>query len=181
MGQLRQQDLVQAAVLLGAQVLGAGVDAVQLLRNRQRIRGLLGLAQFLQMLEAGDADLEELIQIAGGDAQELQPLEQRLGVIEGQRQHPVIELQEGELTVDVAARRLEVGDVHVITIHKRPWGLKELLAQRETRLGPGGGFREASSGADLARKSARCGPSMGRASGSLMVCGFLKTPLTRYS
>ena len=124
--ELRQQDLVEAAVLLGAQVLRAGVDAIQLLRNRHRIGGLLGLAQFLQVLQARDPDLEELIEVAGGDAQELQPLEQRLGVIEGQRQHPVIELQEGEFTVDVAARRLEVRDVHAITIHKRPCGLKKL-------------------------------------------------------
>src|SRR5665213_2881794 len=77
------------------------------------------------MLQAGDPDLEKLIEIARANAQKLQPLEQRLTVIEGQREHPVIELQEREFTVDVAARRLEVGDVHSITIHKRPWGLKE--------------------------------------------------------
>ncbi len=52
------------------------------------------------LLDARDADLEELVQVAADDAQEAQPLEQRhLGVL-GQREHAPVEVEQRELAVD---------------------------------------------------------------------------------
>ena len=65
-------------------------------------------AELQQLLEARDADLEELIEVARGDGQEAQPLEQRHGFIERLGQHALVELQQRQLAVDVEIRRLEV-------------------------------------------------------------------------
>src|SRR5256885_10243042 len=54
------------------------------------------------------SDLEELIEIAAADAQELQPLEQRHRLIERLIQNPLVELEERQFPVDVVLGRLEV-------------------------------------------------------------------------
>jgi hypothetical protein len=43
------------------------------------------------LLDAGDADLEELVEVARHDAQEAQALEQRHGGVGGLRQHAALE------------------------------------------------------------------------------------------
>ena len=58
--------------------------------------------------EAGDADLEELVHVAGEDRQELDPLEQGVPLVAGFVQHAVLELQRTELAVDVRERRTGV-------------------------------------------------------------------------
>jgi hypothetical protein len=64
------------------------------------------------MLEPCYPDLEELIEIAARDAQELESLEQRYGFIEGESEHTLVELQERELAIDVVVRRFEIRYVH---------------------------------------------------------------------
>ena len=66
-------------------------------------------AELLQLLQARDADLEELVEVARGDAEELQPLEQRHGLVERLREHALVELEQRQLAVDVVIGRLEVG------------------------------------------------------------------------
>ena len=111
-GQRRQQQLVQAAVLVGDQLRGALVDRVELLGDRHAVGGELPAAELLQLLQARDADLEELIEVAAGDAQELQPLEQRHRFVERLVEHPLVELEERQFAVDVVLRSLEIRRVH---------------------------------------------------------------------
>ena len=56
-------------------------------------------------LQAGDADLEELVQVAADDAQEAQALEQRNGRVGGLGQHAAIELEQTELAVEIVLRQ----------------------------------------------------------------------------
>ena len=51
-------------------------------------------------LDAGDADLEELVEVARHDAQKAQALEQRHGRIGGLGEHAALELEQGELAID---------------------------------------------------------------------------------
>jgi hypothetical protein len=51
-------------------------------------------------LEAGHADHEELVEVAGEDRGEPDPLEERLLVVLGQLEHALVEAQPGELTVE---------------------------------------------------------------------------------
>src|SRR5204863_662463 len=88
----------------------------QLLRDRQAIGRQLRAAELLQLLQARDPDLEELIEIAAGDAQELQPLEQRHRLIEGLVEHPLVELEERQFPVDVMLGRPEVRRIHRLRI-----------------------------------------------------------------
>ena len=60
------------------------------------------------LLESGDADLEELIDVFAQDREEAHPLEQWERGILRQRQNPLIEIELGELAVEVVrgSRRL---------------------------------------------------------------------------
>ena len=69
----------------------------------RRLRG----AQFQQLLEAGDANLEELVEIGGADAQEAQPLQQRHARILRLSQHPGVELQRRQFAVDEVLRGVQ--------------------------------------------------------------------------
>ena len=75
------------------------------------------------LLEAGHADLEELVEVLAEDGQELGPLEQRHRVVGGQGEHPLVEVEPGELAVEVAgcvgvARR---GGPRPVARRRRPW------------------------------------------------------------
>jgi len=56
------------------------------------------------LLRAGNADLEELIEIGGGDTEKLQALEQRYALIPGLTEHTAIKGELGQLTVNVILR-----------------------------------------------------------------------------
>ena len=53
--------------------------------------------------KARDAHLEELVQVAREDGQELDPLEQRIAIVAGLVQDPRVELEPGELTIEIPA------------------------------------------------------------------------------
>ena len=63
-------------------------------------------------LEAGDPDHVELVEVAGEDGQELRPLQQRRPGVLGERQHPGVEVQPGQLPVEETVVR-QVGVVLV--------------------------------------------------------------------
>ena len=97
----RGQDLtVERAVHLGDQRLRALADLgqvrLELLHRGAHERRL----QPQLFAQAGDPDLEELVEIAADDAQETQPLEQRRGRILGQRQHAPVEVEGGQFAVN---------------------------------------------------------------------------------
>src|SRR5262249_12100657 len=54
------------------------------------------------LLQARDADLEELVEVAGEDREELHPLEQRQTRVAGEREHAPVEGEPRELAVQVA-------------------------------------------------------------------------------
>ena len=56
------------------------------------------------LLQAGDADLEELIQVRADDAKELHPLQQRVFRVECLLEHPMIEFQPAQFPIDEMSR-----------------------------------------------------------------------------
>ena len=56
------------------------------------------------LLQAGDADLEELIQVRANDAEELHPLQERVLRVERLFEHPIIELQPAQFPIDEMSR-----------------------------------------------------------------------------
>ena len=52
--------------------------------------------------EAGDADHEELVKIAGGDRQEPHPLQDRVVRVLGLLKNAAVEVEPGQLPIDVA-------------------------------------------------------------------------------
>ncbi len=76
--EFRQEHIVQQLVLLVDQTHGTRPDRLQLVGDRQSVRTALYGARFLQLLEAGHANLEEFIEVGAGDAQKTHPLQQRM-------------------------------------------------------------------------------------------------------
>ncbi len=80
----------------------------------QRLRGPAPVLQRLVdpgldlVVQAGDADHEELVEVRGRDRAELEPLEQRHRVVLGELEHARVELQPGELAVEEQRGRVEV-------------------------------------------------------------------------
>lgn len=101
--QLRQQNVVEDRVLT------INVTVHQLADPRQRLMRLQAVSTGLftgegdLLLQTGDADLEKFVEVAGEDQQELQALQQRIGLVQRLFQHADIELQLRKLTVDVQA------------------------------------------------------------------------------
>ncbi len=62
--------------------------------------------------ESGHPDLEELVEVRGRDAEELQALEQRQTAVLGLVQHTTIELELRQLAIDVVLRQTEIDRVH---------------------------------------------------------------------
>ena len=96
----REQLLVEHAVLIVDQrARHTGELGERRAHLRQRHAGRGDLRTQL-LLEAGDADLEELVEIAADDAAEAQALEQRdVGVLR-EREHAAVEREQRELAVD---------------------------------------------------------------------------------
>ena len=61
------------------------------------------------LAQAGDADLEELVEVAGEDGQELHPLEQRIALVARLVQDAGVELEPRQLAVEVRVGRLRRG------------------------------------------------------------------------
>ena len=52
-----------------------------------------------RLADARDPDLEELVEVAGGDRQELDALEERIRGVPGLFEHPAVEVEPGELAI----------------------------------------------------------------------------------
>ena len=61
------------------------------------------------LLQAGDPDLEELVDVLAQDRQKPHPLEQRQRLVLGHGQHAIVEVELGKLPVQVARLRLDRG------------------------------------------------------------------------
>ena len=104
----REQHVVEDAVLLVHHFVRRLGDAPQLLRRREVVRPALGRPERPLLLQAGDADLEELVENRTGDAQEPQPLEERHVLALGEVEHAAVELQLRQLAVDVQRGAVEL-------------------------------------------------------------------------
>ncbi len=80
------------------------MDRRELLADAQGVGRVLRGAQLQQLLEPGDADLEEFVEVGGADAQETQPFQQRHARVLGLREHAGIELQRRQFAVDEVLR-----------------------------------------------------------------------------
>ncbi len=74
--ELGDEDLVEHAVLFRDQPVGGLGDAVEHLLGREIVRAGLHRTRGHLLHQARHADLEELIEVGDGDAQETQPFEQ---------------------------------------------------------------------------------------------------------
>ena len=93
-----------AFLLLRGQLGDGAVDAVELLGGRQPVLARRFDAGKHLAAQARHADHVELVEVRGGDRQEAQALEQRMALVLGFLQHPLIELEPGQLAIEKAAR-----------------------------------------------------------------------------
>ena len=100
-GERRLQCVVPELVLCTHQIEGARADARQHLGRRHAVGPGLEIAEHQLVLEYRDAHFEELVEVGVGDAQESQPLQQGHALVLGLRQHAEVELELGQLAVDV--------------------------------------------------------------------------------
>src|SRR5206468_12904527 len=99
LGEAGQDLLVQQAVLALDDALRARGDLAEDLQRRHAIGARGGGPELDLLLQAGDANLEELVQVRGDDAKEAQPLEDRNVAVLRLRQHPAIELERLQLAI----------------------------------------------------------------------------------
>ena len=105
--------------VLGDELEDALAGVRQLLAGRPPV-GRPGDGSRLDLLaQAGDADLEELVEVAGEDRQELDPLEERIAGIARLVEDPRVELEPGQLAIEVREARAasRLGDA--------PWACRE--------------------------------------------------------
>ena len=110
----RRHDLVaEQRGVAGGQLTGLGPDRLEHLARHQPRRGPYGDARGDASLEAGDADHEELVEVAGEDREEPRPLQQRHPRVLGQLEHPLVEVEPGDLAVEEPVVVLRDGLEHL--------------------------------------------------------------------
>jgi hypothetical protein len=96
----RQQFGIEQLVLARDERVGPFGDLAQHLPGRHRVRfGRRPPAGDL-LLQAADADLEELVEVARDDAQEAQALEQRVARVLGLLEHAAVEGEQAQFAVE---------------------------------------------------------------------------------
>ena len=106
--QRREHDVVEDLVLT---INVDGTDLADAVEHLLRMHGIRPY-RFTSVLELTQLvrhpDFEKLVQIAGEDQQEHEPLQQRIALVQRLLQNPDIELQVAQFPVDVQLRRLQV-------------------------------------------------------------------------
>ncbi|MNZ84986.1 hypothetical protein D3C78_1037600 [compost metagenome] len=108
--QLGQQHVVEDRVLALHLAVHQVADACQRLMRLQAVGTGLFTGEVDLLLQAGDADLEELVEVAGEDQQELEAFEQRVVLVQRLFQHTDIELQLREFAMNVQAAVVQAWD-----------------------------------------------------------------------
>ena len=85
------------------------------------------------LLQTGHPNLEELVEVLAEDGEELGPLEERHGLVGGQGEHPLVEVEPGQLAVQVARR---VGDLVEETLDLAVHDVGHGLRAYRSRPGP---------------------------------------------
>ena len=120
--QRRAQVLLQRARLALHVVGDLGADRVERLARRAAVLERRLDAGVDLVVQARDPDHEELVEVVGGDRDELQPLEQRHGLVLRELDHALVELQPRQLAVEVqlGVFEVELGDLWLFDgAHKR--------------------------------------------------------------
>ncbi len=106
-GQRGDQKIVPAGVLRGDEGLQVGAEPLEAHIRRQTLvllmRRRLPLAVFNALQQAGEADLDELIQVAGGDGEELHTLQQGIRRVLRLLQHALVEGEPGVIAPEIGA------------------------------------------------------------------------------
>lgn len=122
LGQLRQQGLVEDPVLPRYLLVDQLADPRQGLVRQQAVGAGLLAGEGDLLLQAGDADLEEFVEVAREDEEELQPLQERVGLVQRLFQHADVELQLGELAMNVQAAVIHTGNHRRWRFHRDRFG-----------------------------------------------------------
>ena len=96
--------LVNTAAWQGHELFDARADRAQLLDLVDALGRRRADAGLELLLQARHAHLEELVEVGAEDREELRALEQRQRGVLGEREHARVELEPGELAVEVAGR-----------------------------------------------------------------------------
>ena len=97
----RRPDLLEPGpVLLRHQRVGPAGDGSQHLGRQQAVGRRVGHATGDLLLQARHADHEELVEVGGDDAEELEPLQHRQGGVLGLLEDAGVELEPGELAIE---------------------------------------------------------------------------------
>ena len=99
-GQGGAQFLPPAFVLAFDQLADAADHSAEGLRGGHAVGGAFHHVAFHLLLEAGDAHLEELVQVGTENAEELHPFQQGSGGVQRLFQDAMVELQPAQLAVD---------------------------------------------------------------------------------
>ena len=100
LGKLRHQGVEQQLLLLDHEAFDIRTDCGELLAGRQPTERRAGDTRCHLILERGDADLEELVEVRRADRHELQPLEQGYCGLLCQGQHAPVEVEPAQLSVE---------------------------------------------------------------------------------
>ncbi len=68
--------------------------------RREAVRRARAEAELCLAEETGDPHLEELVEVRGEDRAELDPLEQRDGLVTGQLEHAGVEVEQRQLAIE---------------------------------------------------------------------------------
>jgi hypothetical protein len=105
--QFRPQAIVPAASLLVEHLTGSRPHQPKLLLGRQSIRRHVLAVRPHLLLEHGDANHEELVEVGADNGEKLDALEERVAAIARLIEHPLVELQPAELAIDKEVRGIE--------------------------------------------------------------------------
>ena len=99
----RRRDLLREhSRLAGDELFDADADRAELLDLVEAVGRVAAHPGRELLLQAGDADLEELVEVGAEDREELRPFEQRERGVLGEREHARVEVEPGQLAVEVA-------------------------------------------------------------------------------
>ena len=104
--------------MLGDELQHAFARGRELFSRRPTVRRARHGASLHLLAQAGDADLEELVEVAGEDRRELHPLEQRVPGVFGFEQDARVELEPGQLAV-------EVRELRTLAFRDPPWACRD--------------------------------------------------------
>ena len=91
LGQFWPQRVVPAAILIAHELVGQPRHQLCFFLGSASVRSRIGLAVLYALHQAAYSNLEELVEIAGGDGQKLDPFQQRVAWVLGFLQHAAVE------------------------------------------------------------------------------------------